>query len=91
VGSSYPSGHVILTVALSFTIAFQLRHARGWRWPTFVAPVIVFLTVYSRVYLAVHWPTDILRGLLIGATWLAGTWTAFTRYVRATRGAGAEL
>jgi undecaprenyl-diphosphatase len=84
--ASYPSGHAILTVALYFTIALQLRLARGWRWPFVVAPMIVALTCFSRLYLAVHWPTDIIGGLLMGVTWLAGSWTAFTRYVRATRG-----
>lgn len=89
--ASYPSGHAILTVALYFTVALQLRHVRGWRWPFVVAPLIVLLTCYSRLYLAVHWPTDVLGGLLIGVAWLAGTWTAFTRYIRTTRGDGAVL
>ena len=78
--ASYPSGHAILTVALYFTIALQLRHARGWRWPFVVAAAIVLITCYSRVYLGVHWPTDLIGGLLIGVVWLAGTWRAFTRY-----------
>jgi undecaprenyl-diphosphatase len=84
--ASYPSGHAILTVALYFTVALQLRLKLGWRWPFLVAPAIVLLTCYSRLYLAVHWPTDVIGGLLIGMAWLAGSWTAFTRYVRATRG-----
>jgi undecaprenyl-diphosphatase len=78
--ASYPSGHAILTVALYFTIALQLRHARGWRWPFVVAAAIVLITCYSRVYLGVHWPTDLIGGLLIGVVWLAGTWRAFTHY-----------
>ena len=81
--ASYPSGHAILTVALYFTIAMQLRHAYGWRWPFAVAAVIVILTCYSRLYLAVHWPTDVIGGLLIGTVWLVGTWRAFTRFHRA--------
>lgn len=89
--ASYPSGHAILTVALYFTIAMQLRLARGWRWPFVVAAAIVLLTCYSRLYLAVHWPTDVIGGLLIGLVWLAGTWISFTRYVRATRGEAAVL
>jgi membrane-associated phospholipid phosphatase len=84
--ASYPSGHAILTVALYFTIAMQLRLARGWRWPFVVALAIVLLTCYSRLYLAVHWPTDVIGGLLIGVTWLAASWIAFTRYIRTTRG-----
>jgi undecaprenyl-diphosphatase len=78
--ASYPSGHAILTTALYFTIALLLQRERGWRWPFFVALVIVFLTCYSRLYLAVHWPTDIIGGLLIGIVWLAGTWTGFNRH-----------
>jgi undecaprenyl-diphosphatase len=80
--ASYPSGHAILTVALYFTIALQLRFAHGWRWPFAVATAMVLVTCYSRLYLAVHWPTDVIGGLLIGAVWLAGTWRAFTRFHR---------
>ena len=75
--ASYPSGHAILTVALYFTLALMLKRARGWWWPFAVAPLVVFLTCYSRLYLSVHWPTDLLGGLLIGIVWLFGTWYAF--------------
>ena len=75
--ASYPSGHAILTVALYFTLALMLRRARGWWWPFVVAPLIVLLTCYSRLYLSVHWPTDLIGGALIGLVWLVGTWWAF--------------
>lgn len=88
--ASYPSGHAILTVALYFTIALQLHRTRGWRWPFAAAAAIVLLTAYSRLYLAVHWPTDVVGGMLIGAVWLAGTWRSFTRYSRET-GAGGTV
>jgi undecaprenyl-diphosphatase len=76
--ASYPSGHAILTVALYFTLALMLRRTRGWWWPFAVAPLIVLLTCYSRLYLSVHWPTDLIGGLLIGLVWLAGTWRALS-------------
>jgi undecaprenyl-diphosphatase len=82
--ASYPSGHLILTTALYVTIALMLKQTRGWRWPFVAAFVIVVLTAYSRMYLEVHWPTDLIGGLLIGVTWLVGTWTAFAKYRRAT-------
>lgn len=85
--ASYPSGHLILTTALYVTIALMLRQTRGWRWPFVAAFVIMALTAYSRVYLAVHWPTDLLGGLLIGVTWLVGTWIAFAQFRRGTQSA----
>jgi membrane-associated phospholipid phosphatase len=78
--ASYPSGHSILTVALYFTIALLLYRRHGWWWPFVVAALVCVANAYSRLYLAVHWPTDILGGLLIGLVWLVGTWRAFSRH-----------
>jgi membrane-associated phospholipid phosphatase len=82
--ASYPSGHLILTTALYFTLSMMLEETRGWRWPYLASIVIIVLTAYSRVYLSVHWPTDLLGGLAIGVTWLVGSWTAFAAYRKAT-------
>jgi membrane-associated phospholipid phosphatase len=79
--ASYPSGHAILTTALYFTIAMLLLRRRGWRWPLAAAAIVVLLTCYSRLYLAVHWPTDLIGGLLIGLVWLLGTWRAFREHL----------
>lgn len=81
--ASYPSGHAILTLALYFTAALLLYRDRRWRWPFAVAALVFLANAYSRLYLAVHWPTDIIGGLLIGLVWLVGTWRAFSRYDRA--------
>lgn len=82
--ASYPSGHAILTIALYFTVALLLRRRWGWRWPFAVAAGVLALNCASRLYLAVHWPTDLIGGLLIGLTWLWLTWRAFARYRDAT-------
>jgi undecaprenyl-diphosphatase len=78
--ASYPSGHVILTTSLYFTAALLVWRARGWRWPFGVAAFVVALTCYSRLYLSVHWPTDLVGGMLIGLVWLALSWKAFTTF-----------
>jgi membrane-associated phospholipid phosphatase len=78
--ASYPSGHAILTIAVYITVALLLYRTRGWRWPFVVAAAVFLANSYSRLYLAVHWPTDLVGGLLIGIVWLVGTWRAFTRH-----------
>lgn len=82
--ASYPSGHAILATALYFTIALLLYRARRWRWPFAAAAALVLIICYSRLYLAVHWPTDLVGGLLIGVVWLVGTWMAFQRVTGAS-------
>ena len=78
--ASYPSGHAILTIAIYLTVALLLYRTRGWRWPFLLAAAVFLANAYSRLYLAVHWPTDIVGGLLIGLVWLFGTWRGFARH-----------
>ena len=75
--ASYPSGHAIASVASLFTIAILLRRELGWGWPFPAAIALLVLTAYSRLYLGVHWPTDVIGGLIMGAIWLAATLIAF--------------
>jgi undecaprenyl-diphosphatase len=80
--SSYPSGHAIFVTSFYFTVALALYRERHWRWPFVAATLLVLLNCLSRLYLSVHWPTDLIGGLLTGTVWLIGTWMAFERYRR---------
>ena len=88
--ASYPSGHAIASVASLFTIAIVLRRERGWGWPFPAAIAMLVLTAYSRLYLGVHWPTDVVGGLIMGAIWLAATLTAFRPVHVSAPGSGAS-
>jgi membrane-associated phospholipid phosphatase len=75
--SSFPSGHAIASVSVLLTVAIVIYRAKGWRWPFCVIVPIVLASVYSRIYLGVHWPTDVFAGSGVGAVWLAVTVYAF--------------
>jgi undecaprenyl-diphosphatase len=75
--SSYPSGHAIAGVSVLLTVAIVVYRAKGWKWPFYVIVPIVFASIYSRLYLGVHWPTDVFAGSGVGGVWLAVTIYAF--------------
>ena len=59
--ASFPSGHT----AASFAAVFALKTAGSPLWKPALAVAIVI--AFSRLYLYVHWPSDVLAGALLGA------------------------
>jgi undecaprenyl-diphosphatase len=69
---SFPSEHTTQAAAVYLTIAIMLSKGlnRGWRELVIVVAVLIALAVaWSRVYLGVHYPTDVTAGLLLGWGW----------------------
>lgn len=75
--AAYPSGHAIASVAVLVTLCIVLYRVREWRWPAYVVAPLLLVSLASRVYLGVHWPSDVIGGVVIGTVWLAFTYFAF--------------
>ena len=69
---SFPSGHTAASFTASVTILGQ-KNRLGWP-----ALVLSFLIGFSRLYLYVHYPTDVLAGILIGCC-IGGGVTVFSK------------
>ena len=73
--SSFPSGHAMSSTIVYITVAYlaaRLQHRRGSRVTLMLtATIVVLLVCASRVYLGVHYPSDVAAGIVIGLAWAA--------------------
>jgi membrane-associated phospholipid phosphatase len=71
-GYAFPSGHATVSMALGAAL-IMLAWRTSWRWLVLIlATLIVFLIGLSRVYLGVHYASDVLAGWCIGLSWAIG-------------------
>lgn len=74
---SFPSGHSMGSMGLALAVILLLWPTR-WRTVAIVAgATYVLLIGFSRLYLGVHYPTDVAAGWLLGAGWVALVYTIF--------------
>jgi undecaprenyl-diphosphatase len=73
--TSFPSGHAMSAVIVYGTVAYLAARLQKERWARaltmFAAVIIIIAIAASRVYLGVHYPSDVLAGTIVGAAWAA--------------------
>jgi undecaprenyl-diphosphatase len=71
--ASFPSGHAMTSIVVYGTLAFLVARLAPTRWLRrlvwIVAILVIVLVGLSRLYLGVHYPSDVLAGFVIGAAW----------------------
>jgi undecaprenyl-diphosphatase len=75
VSSSFPSGHAMSAAIVYGTVAYLAARLQRRRWVRAVtlgvAALLILLISASRLYLGVHYPSDVLAGICVGLAWAA--------------------
>lgn len=84
--ASFPSGHAASAAAVYLTFGFAITNLMTRKvlryYSLGAALLIIFLIGVSRVYLGVHYPSDVVAGWCVGAAWASAVWLAADRLQR---------
>jgi undecaprenyl-diphosphatase len=72
--ASFPSGHAMSSMVVYGSVAYlvaRLEGKRGLKQTTWVVAALIILAIgVSRMYLGVHYPSDVIAGFIAGLAWL---------------------
>ena len=68
---SFPSAHTLQITAFAFAWVLAAGSRTGWAGVT-AAALIILVVAFSRLYLQVHFPSDVVIGMIAGAAWVVG-------------------
>ena len=92
--ASFPSGHSLVAAVIYLTLGVILAEAQArYRIKIYILTVAVVVTLLvgiSRIYLGVHWPSDVLAGWLTGTAWAFMLWIAAHYYMNKNKGRDPE-
>ncbi|MEF9976949.1 MAG: phosphatase PAP2 family protein [Thermomonas sp.] len=71
---SFPSGHAMGSITLAMVLVLLAWHTRWRWWVTLPMAAFVAMVGLSRVYLGVHYPSDILAGWAVAFAWTVGAY-----------------
>jgi undecaprenyl-diphosphatase len=87
--SSFPSGHAMSAAVVYGTVAYLAARLQRRRWARAltlaIAAVLIVLICLSRLFLGVHYPSDVIAGVFVGLAWAGfcmATLEAFQKFAR---------